>query len=410
MSAVLAPRTSVLFVDDEARVLEGIRRLLRSLRDEWDMEFVDGSQVAIDRLSQRPFDVVVADMRMPGMDGAELLAHVKAQHPQSVRLILSGHADTQSTTRAIGIAHQYLSKPCDAGILKNTISRAAALKALLNNPGLTQLIGRLENLPSMPSTYRDLLACLRAPDASLADAGVIVARDPAMTVKLLQLVNSAYFGLGRPITSVERAVAFVGLETLMSLVLGNGIFTECKALPAQWVNLDLLWSRSLRVACSARFIAQHEDLDKKSQDDAFLAGMLQDLGTLLFTSELPEQYCRACDRVSLDGVPRCVAETEEFGATHAEVGAYLIGLWGLPNVIVEAIAFHALPSAAPTTGMCLAGVVHLAERLVDGTHASGAPQGAVDLDDNWLQSLGRPDAWQELLGAWQVADASGDQP
>ena len=358
------------------------------------------------QMKTRRFDVVVSDMRMPGMDGAELLTHVKDSYPDVVRLILSGHADTQSVMRAVGAAHQYLSKPCDAGILKTTVARAFALKSLLSDERLTRLVGQVDTVPSMPSSYRDLLACLQSPDASLVDAAKIVAKDPAMTVKLLQLVNSAYFGLARQVNSVDRAVNYLGLDTLMSLVLAHGIFSECKPSAVPGVSLERLWSRSLNVAAAARLLAKHARLDAKAQDDAFLAGILQDIGTLLLVAEMSGQYTESLERFRQGGVTRAAVETEIFGASHAEIGAYLIGLWGLPDPIVEAVAFHELPSSGPTPGLSLAGIVHVAERLIDNPADSAAAPPA-DIDNAWLGSLGNPGAWKEFATAWAGAGATG---
>lgn len=397
-----AQRTAVLFVDDEARILDGMRRMLRGVRDEWDMEFANGGQAALHQMKARRFDVVVSDMRMPGMDGAELLTHVKGSYPDVVRLILSGHADTQSVMRAVGAAHQYLSKPCDAGILKTTVARALALKSLLSDERLTRFVGQVDTLPSMPSSYRDLLACLQSPNASLVDAARIVARDPAMTVKVLQLVNSAYFGLARQVNSVDRAVNYLGLDTLKSLVLVHGIFSECKLSAVPGVSLERLWSRGLNVAAAARLLAKHAGLDARAQDDAFLAGILQDIGTLLLVGEMPGQYGETLVHFHQGGVTRAAAETAVFGASHAEIGAYLIGLWGLPDQIVEAVAFHELPSAGPSPGLSLAGIVHVAERLIDNPGDSTATP-PPDIDSAWLASLGKPGAWNDFAAAWAGA-------
>lgn len=383
-------RTSVLFVDDESHVLEGLQRMLRGLRDEWDMVFTDSGNAALALLGERGFDVVVTDLHLPGKDGVELLSAVKALHPRAVRLMLSGQTDAASMLRAAGVAQQYLAKPCNADLLKATIARALALRSLLQDERLARLVGRIATLPSMPAAYQELVACLASPHSSLADAGRIVARDPAMSVKILQLVNSAFFGLPRPITAVERAVSYLGMETLMALALGHGLFAELKPSSIPGFSFERLWDRSLAVAMTARLLARQEGLDARSQDDAFLAGMLHDLGTLLLAAEQPEQYALVAGHADAGG--RAALELSVFNATHAEVGAYLLGLWGLPDPVMEAVAFHEAPARAPTQGMSLAGIVHVAQVL-----AAGGEGAAVD--QAWVDSLGRSEPWAAWAGA-----------
>lgn len=397
--SIPAQRISILFVDDETHVLEGLRRMLRGLRDEWDMVFTDSGNAAVALLGARGFDVVVTDLRLPGRDGVELLATVKALHPRAVRLVLSGHTDAPSMLRAAGVAQQYLAKPCDADLLKATIARALALRSLLHDERLVQLVGRIGTLPSMPSAYQELMACLGSPRPSLADAGRIVARDPAMSVKVLQLVNSAYFGLRQPVTAVGRAVSYLGMESLMALALGHGLFAECKPCRIPGFSFERLWDRSLAVAMTARQLARHEALDPRGQDDAFLAGMLHDLGTLLLAAELPDQYALVANRREPAAPGRAAAELAVFSATHAEVGAYLLGLWGLPNPVVEAVAFHEEPCRGPTPGLSLAGIVHVAQAL------AGDPDTAT-VDPIWVDSLCRSDPW----ATWRLAAAGTGPP
>ena len=102
----------VIFIDDEPNILSGLKRILRPLRNEWQMEFKDGGQAALESLAETPCDVVVSDMKMPGMDGAQLLSAVKDQYPNSIRIALSGETDSHMIYRCVQHAHQYLAKPC----------------------------------------------------------------------------------------------------------------------------------------------------------------------------------------------------------------------------------------------------------------------------------------------------------
>src|ERR1700758_5310713 len=140
----------ILFVDDEPMVLDGVRRSLHAMRKDWEMSFVNSGHEALEAMAGQTFDIVVTDMRMPGMDGAQLLEEVKKRSPQSLRVILSGQSDRETILRSVNPTHQYLSKPCDGEELRTRLMRAFALKDLLENPELKGLVSKLDSLPSLP--------------------------------------------------------------------------------------------------------------------------------------------------------------------------------------------------------------------------------------------------------------------
>jgi len=148
---------AVLFVDDDENVLAGLRRMLRGFRDQWIMDFVASGAEALHYLAHREADVVVTDLRMPGMNGLELLKHLNSHYPHIVRIILSGQSDEESTIRAAGVAHQYLSKPCETETLKATIVRACALQDRLSNQSLKNIVAGMNSLPSPPTHYQELV-------------------------------------------------------------------------------------------------------------------------------------------------------------------------------------------------------------------------------------------------------------
>jgi CheY-like chemotaxis protein len=214
----------VLFVDDEENLREGLRRMSYLLRGEWEMAFAESGAQALALLSKAPFDVIVSDMRMPGMDGARLLDEVRQRYPQMVRLILSGHSDREMILRAVGPSHQYLAKPCDIETLLATLTRAYALRELLMNEDLRRIITAMQTLPSRPAVYAAVVEAVQSPSVSLEKIGELIQRDIGMTAKILQLVNSAFFGLQRPMSSPVQAVRLLGLETVQALILSGQIF------------------------------------------------------------------------------------------------------------------------------------------------------------------------------------------
>jgi response regulator RpfG family c-di-GMP phosphodiesterase len=273
----------ILFVDDEPLVLQGLQRMLRGMRNEWDMDFVENAMQALERMAQASFDVVVSDMRMPGMNGAELLAEVMTRHPQTVRIILSGHADKDLILQCVGSTHQYLSKPCEPEALKAVVRRAAALDVLLQNERLKQLIGQIDRLPSVPSLYTAIINALKNPETSVDDVGALVASDVGMTAKILKLVNSAFFGLSRQLSNPAEAVSHLGLDTIKSLVLAIGAFGQFPSPRHGRVALEMdrLWTHSIEVSGYAKVIAACEGASRAGLDDTFVAGLLHDIGKLV---------------------------------------------------------------------------------------------------------------------------------
>lgn len=393
-----APRLlRVLFVDDETRVLQALQRMLRPLRNEWSMEFVERGDAALAEMAKSPFDVVVSDMRMPGMSGAELLTEVMKLYPSTVRLILSGQADHELVCRTVGPTHQYLSKPCDAETLKATVTRAAKLRSLLTDPSLRLLVGSMNTLPSLPTLYVQLVELMQQPDASLKSIGELVAKDMGMSAKILQLVNSAFFGLKRNISNAVEASSLLGVETIQSLVLSVHAFSKLDTTQLAGFDPEQLWEDSMTVATLAKRICLAENGGKMQAEQAFIAGMLHDCGKMLLAANLPEQFAQTLRLIRDRGVTSQVAEREIIGASHAEIGAYLLGLWGIADPIIEAVAYHHQPMAAPTREFSPLSAIHVASALC-GALKGHPVKGA--LDAAYLKVIGR----EERLPAWlQIA-------
>ncbi len=384
---------NVLFVDDEQDVLRGIRRLMREYRNDWNMDFVSSGAEALESLQQKSYDVVVSDMRMPGMNGVELMHEVQQQHPSVVRIVLSGDADRDSVINSVESTHQYLSKPCDPDVLKSTVARACALRDLLNSDSLKQVVCRISSIPSLPSIYCEVAAAIKDPEASIESIGKLIEQDVAMTAQLLKLVNSAYFGLPRPVSSASQAASVIGLEMIKSLVLSLGVFSQFDSQLADGFCLNSFQSHSQEVARLARQIAQAEGADKNRMSESYLSGFLHDVGKLILIENLPDEYGPILQHSSGEPSVLDELEIESFGASHADVGAYLLGLWGLPRSIVEAVAFHHCPLQLPVDEFNALTAVHVANALVKETET-----GASDYLDMQYISIGN---WQPRLDEWR---------
>ena len=379
---------NLLFVDDEPRVLLGLQRQLRVMREEWQMDFVESGPKALEFFASSPVDVLVTDMMMPGMDGAQLLTEVMNRYPNTVRLVLSGHADREAVLRLVGPAHQYLSKPCNADELRTAITRALAIRDLLASQQLKQLASRIDSLPSLPASHAELTQELRKPEPSVERVADIISKDIGMTTKILQLVNSSFFGLSQPASNVLEAVMYLGLATIRALVLSTQVFSQFDQETIRVFSIDGIAKHCWMTGVLARRIAEAEQRDSKISDQCFLAGLLHDLGYLILAAGLPEQYTKVLQAARDSNRPVWEVEQAELSASHAEVGAYLLGLWGLPTPVIEAVALHHQPAAATFKGFSPVIAVHVADALAHSLVPTLPEQTGVEIDMAQLAALG----------------------
>lgn len=391
----------ILFVDDEPRVLEGLQRMLRPQRKEWEMEFADSGAQALTLLEAHPFDVIVTDMRMPEMDGAALLEQVQKRFPGVVRMVLSGYFEMEMAMRAVPVAHQYLAKPCDSEKLREAIERACSFASLLTDETTRRVVGTIGSLPSLPRTCTALLGALKNPDVAIDEIGRIIEQDVGMTAKVLQLVNSAFFGLLQEITTVRAAVSHLGLDVLKQLVLSVEVFrTFQPKRRIEGFNLEALQNHSrLAAAIASRLPAK-----RKVSAAAVVAALLHDTGKLVLAAHVPEQFEQVLRQARRENRSLIAAEHEVTGTGHAEIGAYLLALWGLPMPIVDAVCRHHRPERAPDAepGLDVLAITHISDGLAyefaPDTECETEGEGLLNLD--YLSALG---VAEELPGWRQLA-------
>lgn len=353
--------TRILFVDDEPNVRTGLQRLLRPQRRDWDMSFAEGGEAALSLMAVKPCDVVVTDVRMPGMDGVALLEKVRQLYPQAGRIVLSGQTEIKLALRAVRLAHQFLPKPCDAEVLRVAIERACSLRRVLASESLGRVICSMGDLPTAPRVYSSLVKALSNPQAStLEDVARIIEQDVGLSAKVLQLVNSAFFGFSRDIASIRDAVKHLGLDIIETLVASLEA-TEAFAVSDVSECFSVEESQS-HARLTAR-IASSFPLPTKLCDTAAAGGLLHDVGKLVLASHLPEQL-REATRVAIERQrPLHEVEVELFGISHAEIGAYLLNVWGLPVAVTETVAHHHNPLRVPHRELNPVSVVYLADLL-----------------------------------------------
>jgi HD-like signal output (HDOD) protein/CheY-like chemotaxis protein len=388
----------ILFVDDDPNILSGIRRVLRSLRDDFELHFAENGREALEMMKDTVFDVVVSDMRMPGMDGAELLKKVQELYPCTIRIMLTGQADQDSILRTVGVVHQFLEKPSNPEILKSVLIRSSALYLLLSNDKIKEIVSKIESLPSLPDIYVKLQKAMISPDVSVAEVAEIIEQDIAMSAKVLQLVNSAFFGLFQHVDSPARAVGLLGLDTIKGLVLGVRVFSEMKS-HSKHFSLSRLMKHSIAVGTCAKKIAAAETDDKNIIDDSYIGGILHDVGQLVLASQMQDRYDEAILLAQEQNISLVEAENQIFNSGHANIGAYLIGLWGLPGPVVEAIGFHHCLENCPKSPFSPIHAVHAANIFYYENKPDESLYAPTHFDLEYLEQLGlgnRIEVWREL--------------
>lgn len=377
----------VLFVDDEPNILSGIRRILRPLRNEWDMEFCASGKEALQALEDGDCDVIVSDMKMPGMDGAKFLSTIKDKHPDSIRIALSGETDANMIYRCVQHAHQYLAKPCDMDVLTGTVQRALSLRELVQDEELKKVISNMTTLPSLPEAYSAIMEELQSEDPSLERIGRIIETDVAMSAKLLQIVNSAFFGLVRHVSAPAEAAMYLGVDVIRSLVLTTGVFSQFDDSKVKPAALTAIWNHSMRVGALAKKIMMQESGDKLLADYAMMGGLLSNVGKLVIAANFPDRFIEIQAQIDAGERSEIDIEKDAMGHCHTEIGAYLLCIWGLPNPVIECVAYHHAPAACVETGFAPVAAVHIATAIVD----AGGKEELPCLDAGYVEVLGVTD-------------------
>ena len=355
---------NILFVDDEINIIQGLKRMLYPFRKEWIMSFCNSGEEALQLLASNKFDVVVSDMRMPKIDGLSLFTKIKELYPNVVRIILSGYSEKESILNLPNVAHQFLSKPCDAVTLKESIERISRLRSFVNNEKILKLISGISNIPTLPDIYVKLQKEINSSTASVKGIGEIISKDVAMTTKILQLVNSAFFGVSQKITDPVYAVSFLGFETIKSLALYVKIFSSLNFNDYNKFFAERVFQHSYRVGELAKKIIRSETYDKSVLDTTFLGGLIHDIGKLILL-QTPDYTEKIHKQMTANNCTFIEAEYELYETSHTEVGGYLLGLWGLPVSILEIAAFHHLPLQQEDVEASPMSAVHLANLLVN---------------------------------------------
>jgi HD-like signal output (HDOD) protein len=390
----------ICFVGFSGRDLDLLQAALLRVKGIWAYELFTDGAAALLAMGAGNVDVVVAKAGKNSMDSAEFMHQAAALQPRAVRFIVGDLAEQELIINSIGATHQFIAEPCKPQDLISAIQRGMALDAFISSDQIRALAPKLRRMPSLPSAYFEVLKQVESSSATIQSVGEVILRDPALTARLLQMVNSSAFALAQKVTDPMEAMSWLGLETVKSLVLCLQVFAQDDAAKQAGISLDELWDHSAVVAKMAHDITLFQTGDKLIASDAFTAGLLHDVGRIVIASNLPKEYAEAVKAAKEQKRPLHVQEAAQFGVHHAQIGAYLMGLWGMPAALVEAVALHHTPSRTPARDFSLLTAVHVADVFAHEDEEGRSELVLPKLDTVYLSALGldgKPEIWKKVL-------------
>jgi putative nucleotidyltransferase with HDIG domain len=395
-------RKRLLFVDDELLVLDALRGALRDMRFEWETSLVDGGPDGLPKPEHKKYDAIATDTRIPVTDGTPSLEEVQNHHEDVRRVLPSAQSNKESILHSQVTTHQFLKKPSDTEDLKLRLNLAFSMRDAVENGILKTMVGRLRSMPSLPNLYNELTSALASPDTSLSQLERIIEKDLGMATKILQLANSAFVAARSQVSTLKQAIALIGTDAIRTLALSVHVFSQFEGSSAVKEHLPSLWEHSAAVASLARQIAATENQPGPIREQSFTAGLLHDIGRAILLAELPKEYLPILAQAAADPAEVLPLETETFGCTHAQIGAYLLSTWGLPPELVHVVALHHRPSDEARSQFSPLTAVHCADVIAGGN--SPATCDGV-LDTVYLERLGlteRMPVWQGLCERSQI--------
>jgi len=400
----------ILLVADEAVEFDRLKALFTHVASAWEVQYCQSEREALALLEEGEFGAIFADLVSGPLATAQFLHEVWKKHPKTVRYLMAQTIDTDVMVTCVLGAHQYLQQPVNEEFLRSALERVEFINRLVRNPRIQSLVSRMRTLPSRPSLYLEVMRELRSSNANAKIVGELVAKDLAISTKLIQVVNSAYYGLAQQITDPADAILLLGMETTASLILSIEAFARFDKVKPLYFSIDRVWKHSQSVAQSAKKIAELMSPDSSVAKDAFTAGLLHDVGKLALALNFEEQYQGALKLAEKKNLQAWEVETEVFGASHAEAGAYLLSLWGLPLPIIEAVASHHLPARDLGNNFNAVTAVHLVERLEYEKDLAAIPGNTTVVDLDYpadLEIEANLDTFRSIIRGQELPDSGG---
>ncbi len=386
---------TVLFVDDDLPFLQSLQRVTQTWGTDYLLFFAQDASKGVEILKRESVDIVITDINMPQINGLQLLNFVARKFPEVIRIAMSGESNADELLLTYKITHRFMKKPMSIKEIKENIDRVFHLQELVPNSAARKIIAGLTTVPSLSNTYFELLEEVQSQDSSLQKVAFLISQDASMAAAILKIVNSSFFGLKNSVSSLKQAVTLLGLDIIKALVLSVELFKAFTVEDEKNFSINMIMERCLICANFTQTILHAEKADRELMDITFMTALLHDVGQLIFASEFPQKYRGIIETSKLYDRPLWELEKEALGTTHAEAGAYLLGLWGLPDELVEAIAFHHTPSLATKKSLPILATLHVADLFSYEFVAEFNIGGTEDLDHKFLKMIEGEERWQE---------------
>lgn len=361
-------KDGILFVDDEPNIIQGIRRMMFPFRKEWNLFYAIGAEEALEIIRREQIAIIISDMRMPKIDGVELLGIVKNEKPEIIRVILTGQSEKEKLILSSNLVHRCLFKPCKTNVLISSIKELLESRKDIEKNNLMEILDQLGELPVLPEVYLQLQEELNSPVVSIQKIVNIISREPMIVAKVLQLVNSSFFGLPVKIINLMQAINYIGISIIKTLVLYSKLFSTMKLSSENQAFIEKVWSHSIEVANLVLKILKNENADKSKTEEAYIAGILHDIGkAFLIQTDSGTDY--NTHEVYENSEAVIAAERKIYNSDHAVVGSYILGLWKFSNGIVEAVKYHHTITTECPEEISVRDIILISNVIVEGYQA-----------------------------------------
>lgn len=386
----------ILLVDGDETLLQRLRQVFWRRHRGWEVLLASTGAQALDALARDAVDIVIAEVELADMAGLDLLRRVREMQPGAVRIALGDQATPAWLEEDEGDLHRLFTKPVEAEFLIGVVESLDIEDDAANVRAVRAFVGGLRQVPSLPSLYAELVELLHRDEAGMGEVARLMRRDLGMASQVLKLANSGQFGSNRAVVDIGQAVAMLGVDSLKSLVLFRGLISSFESPSPQGLDLEQLWFHSFQVAMGVRKLAALEG-ETHLTDLAFSVGLLHDIGLVVLATDPVGRYEGILQQAQASRIPLAVLEHDTYGVDHAQIGAHLLNLWGLPPAFCRPVREHHAPPAAGE-GFPLSLALHLSDaRHGGGTTAGIFADGRWGLHPHALADSARFERWKACL-------------
>ncbi len=396
-------RARLLFIDHDPAVLDAYRQALASMSTLWTIDCVQSKSEAVAAATQNPPDILVAALEADEEKDLDALSQISKAAPHAHAFIAINEERTARLQATLETNWRYLPRPCPADRLLFECQRCLALDSWLENPLIKEIVASRAEFQSLPPLYLKIVSLINSPHASTDQIAEAISTDLAFSSKVLETVNSSFYAFEDKVSDIAEAVSILGLDSIKNLALAIQLFNRAGQSAERHALVNELWHHSVSVAVVARRISLYETEDSKSAEEAYSAGLLHDIGKLVLLDAAPEAFAEARHLSRDDSIPLWQAETQTIGCNHAELGAYLLATWDLPEALSEAAALHHQPVNRCRSGFPAVAAVYVANTIVRQRGNANHPDAIPDQD--FLVGIGKTDSWED----WQEI-AVGNPP